>query len=52
MMMTRIDMLIVAVVLTAMSARAQDLTGQEEKQDSVITEWGDTLQLSRRWTTA
>ena len=45
MMMTRIEMLIVAVVLTTMSAMAQDLTGQEEKQDSVITEWGDTLQL-------
>ena len=45
MMMTRIEMLIVAVVLTTMSAMAQDLTGQEEKQDSVTTEWGDTLQL-------
>ena len=45
MMMTRIEMLIVAVVLTTMSAMAQDLTGQEEKQDSVTTEWVDTLQL-------
>ncbi len=45
MMMTRIEMLIMAVVLTAMSAMSQNLSGQKEKQDSITAEWGDTLQL-------
>jgi outer membrane receptor for ferrienterochelin and colicin len=41
----RIEMLLVAIVVTATNVVAQNVNGSNEKQDSTATEWGDTLQL-------